>query len=150
MNRRNDKNSAASPQSPPACRLAARRSGFTLVELVVVILILGIIAAVAAPKMFDTAGDARNNSTRHSLAVVRDAIELHRAQNGSYPLAASLATDLKPFLKGPFPTSQVGNINANVFASAADPIVVGGAGEGWAYNETTGEFVINHADGIAW
>jgi general secretion pathway protein G len=128
---------------------AARRRGFTLIELVVVVLILGIIAAIAAPKMFDTANDARTNSTRQSLAVVRDAIELHRAQNGSYPAAAALATSLQPYIRGPFPASQIGNRNANVFASSANPIVVGGSGEGWAYNQTTGEFVVNHADGIA-
>ena len=38
-----------------------RRGGFTLIELVVVVLVLGIIASVAAPKMFDTANDAREN-----------------------------------------------------------------------------------------
>lgn len=126
------------------------RGGFTLVELVVVVLILGIIAAIAAPKMFDTAGDARNNGTRQSLAVIRDAIELYRAQNTAYPTGAALATNLEPYVRGSFPTCQVGNLNANIFVSAADPIVVGGAGQGWAYNQTTGEFVVNHADGIAW
>jgi general secretion pathway protein G len=126
-----------------------KRNGFTLIELVVVVLILGIIAAVAAPKMFDTAGDARTNSTRHSLVVVRDSIELYRAQNGGYPPAATFTTALEPHLRGSFPTCQIGNTNANIFTSAANPIVVGGAGEGWAYNQTTGEFVINHADGIA-
>lgn len=126
------------------------RRGFTLVELVVVVLILGIIAAIAAPKMFDTASNAKDNSTRQSLAVVRDAIEMYRAQNTAYPTGAALAINLKPYLRGPFPTCQVGNTSAAVFVTATDPIVVGGTGEGWAYNETTSEFVVNHADGFGW
>jgi type II secretion system protein G len=76
-----------------------RRGGFTLIELVVVVLVLGIIASVAAPKMFDTANDARENSTIQSLAVVRDAIELHRAQNGAYPGDLGTEADLKADLK---------------------------------------------------
>ena len=73
----------------------AARRGFTLVELVIVVLVIGIIAAIAAPKMFDTAGNARTNSTQQSLRTLRNAIELYRANNGSYPAAASITTDLR-------------------------------------------------------
>jgi general secretion pathway protein G len=128
-----------------------KQSAFTLVELVVVVLILGILAAVAAPKLFDTANDARENGTKHSLAVVRDAIELYKSQNGSYPAAATIAADLKPFLKGSFPAVQVGANKNSTVVTASSPIttpVAGGAG--WAYSATTGEFVVNDASYIAW
>lgn len=129
-----------------------KRSGFTLVELVVVVLILGILAAVAAPRLFDTATDARESGTKQSLSVLRDAVELYKAQNGSFPPAATLATALRPFIKGSFPAVQVGaNQNANVVASSQNPITaVEAGGAGWAYNATTGEMVINEAAYLAW
>jgi len=129
-----------------------KRSGFTLVELVIVVLVLGIIAAVAAPKMFDTANDARDSASRQSLVVLRDAIELHRAQNGAYPTAGAINTALLPFLQGPFPAPQAGtNQNATVAASTQNPIVAVEAGtDGWAYNATTGEIRINDAAYIGW
>ena len=61
------------------------RKGFSLIEMVIVILILGIIAAVAAPRMFDTATTAEQNTTRQQLAVLRNAIEMYRARSGIYP-----------------------------------------------------------------
>jgi general secretion pathway protein G len=133
----------------------SRRSAFSLVELVVVVLIVGILAAVVAPKMFDTAGEARDSATRASLAVVRDAIELYRSQNGSYPSAANIKTDLRNYYKGTFPkvqTSKVGTAKQNndVAASTADPITVVTGNNGWAYNAATGEFVVNHTDCLAW
>ena len=129
-----------------------KRHAFSLVELVVVVLILGIIAATAAPRMFDAAGDARQNSTKASLAVLRDAIVLYEAQNGVNPPAATLAVSLEPLLNGPFPAVQLGaNQNANVVASSQDPITAPEAGgAGWAYNETTGSLVVNEAAYIAW
>lgn len=132
-------------------KLQSKRRGFTLIELVVVVLVIGILAAVAAPKILDMANNSRTSATRHSLTVVRDAIELYKSQNGSYPEAATLAADLKPFLKTAFPTCQVGNFNANVVATTETPIttVVTG-GSAWVYNETTGEISVNHADGIGW
>jgi general secretion pathway protein G len=126
------------------------RRGFTLIELVVVVLVMGILAAVAAPKMFDTASTAKINTTRQSLVVVRDAIELYKAQNGSYPGAAgsgtALQTDLATFLKGPFPKSSVPGAG-----SGADVrYVTSGTGTGtvsgtqdWAFNTLDGSFTIN-------
>jgi general secretion pathway protein G len=129
-----------------------KRGAFSLVELVVVVLILGIIAAVAAPRMFDTAGTARENSTRTSLVILRDAIELYKSQNNAYPPAATLPTALKPYLKGPFPAVQMGsNRNANIVVTTQDPIAAPEAGgAGWAYNQTTGDVVINDASFLTW
>ena len=60
----------------------SQRNGFTLIELVVVIMILGILAAVAAPKLLNTSATAIDNGLKQTLAVVRDAIELFVAENG--------------------------------------------------------------------
>lgn len=132
-------------------RRDASRHGFTLVELVVVVLVLGIIASVAAPKMFDTAGDARDNSTTQSLAVLRDAIELHRAQNGAYPgdltTEADFKADLVPFIKGAFPKNQVtaaaNDATVSVLALGT-PLSASGA-QDWKYDNVSGEFIINTA-----
>ena len=126
-----------------------KRRGFTLVELVVVVLVLGIIASVAAPKMFDTAGDARTNSTHQSLAVIRDAIELHRAQLGTLPgnagTDADFKADLKPFIKGAFPKNQIAAAanDATISVQTAGTALSAGGAQDWKYDNTTGEFIIN-------
>ena len=127
-------------------------SGFTLVELVIVILVLGIITAVAAPKMFNTASDARDSATRQSLSVLRGTIEMYRAQNGGYPSASALTTTLLPYLQGPFPAPQAGaNQNPEVVASSQNPITsVEPGNEGWVYNNSTGEIRINDGVYISW
>ena len=127
-----------------------RRNAFTLIELVVVVLILGIIGAVAAPKMFNTLSTAKTNSARQSLQIVRSAIEMYKSQdpNNAYPPAATLPTALQPYLKGPFPVCPINNATT-VFASTANPLVVSGTSDGWVYNQTTGDFAINDATAVA-
>jgi general secretion pathway protein G len=128
------------------------RRGFTLIELVVVVLVMGILAAVAAPRMFDTASTAKINTTRQSLVVVRDAIELYKAQNGSYPGAAgsgtALQTDLATFLKGPFPKSSVPGAGGGADVRYVTTGTGAGTASGtqdWAYNTLDGSFIINKA-----
>jgi len=84
-----------------------------------------------------------------SLEVIRDALETHASQNnGAYPSGTSeeVKTALKPYLRGTFPVSLVGNTNADVgVTTGTDALTVDGA-TGWRYNSDTGEFIINHAD----
>lgn len=125
------------------------RKGFTLVELVVVVLVLGIIAATAAPRMFNTASDARENSTKTSLAVIRDSIDLHRAQVGVYPgdsgTDADFKADLEPFLRGPFPLNQLPDAahDGSIRVQTSGTDLSASGAQDWAYDNTTGQFIIN-------
>ncbi len=135
-----------------------RRNAFTLVELVVVIMILGILAAVAAPKLLKTSQTATDNGLRQTLSIVRDAIELFAAENGgSLPpctdATTSLQNALKPYIRGTFPKCPVGTNDQNVTASTTDPLTADVApANSWKYNTNTGEFIVNSAalsgDGI--
>lgn len=131
---------------------SARRNGFTLVELVVVVLIMGIIAAVALPKMATSTTTAKTNAAKQSLVVVRDAIEMYRAENGAYPTsAATLATTLKPYLRGPFPPAPLGaNAGSSAVAVGTDPPTVVSGGAGWAFTVATGDFYLNDVTGLTW
>ncbi len=53
-----------------------RTSGFTLVELVVVIVILGILASIAAPKFFDVKGEARKSEMKTLSSSINKSIEV--------------------------------------------------------------------------
>ncbi|GAB2902670.1 hypothetical protein GCM10027046_34810 [Uliginosibacterium flavum] len=53
-----------------------KQSGFTLIELVVVMVILGILAAVALPKFVDLSGDAREASLKGALGAVNSAMAI--------------------------------------------------------------------------
>jgi general secretion pathway protein G len=132
------------------CRI---RRGFTLIELVVVVLILGILAAVALPKFVGQTDNAKLNGSLQSLTVLRTAIDTYRVNNTGYPTAANLPTaaGILPYLRSPtFPAPAVGANanNATVVASASSPPTVTAGGAGWVYNATTGEIAINDASYI--
>lgn len=67
-----------------------KRDAFTLVELVVVVLILGIIATVAVPRVVRSATNASESALKQDLASVRSAIELYSSDHsGTFPGAAA-------------------------------------------------------------
>ncbi len=72
------------PQGPGG-RPDGRRSGFTLIELIVVMAIVALLVAVAAPRYFQSLERARENTLRTSLQVMRHAIDQYAADRGRYP-----------------------------------------------------------------
>ena len=63
----------------------ARQRGFTLIELMVVVVILGILAVLVVPKVLDRPDQARVIAARQDIAGVMQALRLYRLDNGRYP-----------------------------------------------------------------
>ncbi len=63
----------------------ARKAGFTLIELMVVMAIVALLLSIAAPRYFNHLDRAREAALRQTLATLRDAIDKYHGDTGHYP-----------------------------------------------------------------
>lgn len=132
------------------------KSGFTLVELVIVIVVLGILSAVAVPRFIDFSGDAKVAATKGALGGVRSAVSNYYAFSATpsgggtaaYPSLVELQTAgvvmAQTIPDNPYATGAVKNlVVAGTTKGTADT-----AGS-WAYNAATGEFWACTASGAS-
>jgi len=62
-----------------------RQSGFTLIEVMVVVVILGILAAVIVPKIMDKPDEARIVKVKSDIQAIQSSLEVYRLDNYIYP-----------------------------------------------------------------
>ena len=62
-----------------------RQRGFTLIEIMVVIVILGVLAALVVPKIMSRPDEARVVAAKHDISAIGQALKLYKLDNGSYP-----------------------------------------------------------------
>jgi general secretion pathway protein G len=66
-------------------RAPKRASGFTLIELIVVMVIVALLVTIAAPRYFGSLQKSKETALRQTLAVTRDALDKYYGDNGKYP-----------------------------------------------------------------
>jgi len=87
----------------------ASRAGFTLVEMMIVVSIVGILATIAAPTYMASVVKAKEAALRQDLFTLRDLLDQHRADQGKYPqsLQSLIAAGyLRAIPNDPFTTSN--------------------------------------------
>ena len=100
-------------QRPPttAGGMNRSRAGFTLVEMLVIITIIAVLAAVVAPEVFKNVGDANASAARQQIELLGTALDSYRLDNHAYPgteqgLAAlrtePVTGDRPPRWRGPY------------------------------------------------
>lgn len=62
-----------------------RRSGFTLIEILVVIVVIAILATLVAPNIFKNVGEAKSTTARAQIENLSSALDAYRLDNGTYP-----------------------------------------------------------------
>lgn len=130
--------------------IKSNQKGFTLIELVIIIVVLGILAAVAIPKYQDITAEAKRAAAKGALGSIRSGITIYYANQAVttgialWPSQVQLETTntvmAQSFPDNPYQLST--NAPDSVVTGVTKGTIVGARG-GWAYDFATGEIWLN-------
>ncbi|MFQ5482840.1 MAG: type II secretion system major pseudopilin GspG, partial [Nitrospinaceae bacterium] len=86
-----------------------RADGFTLLEMIMVIVILGFLIGLVAPKFFGQVDKARQTDAQAQIEMMGQALDLYRLEKGRYPSTQDGLAVLKSYLKKAIPKDPWGN-----------------------------------------
>lgn len=146
------------PIGHPRVRTGHSRRAFTLVEILIVVIILGILAALVIPQFTSAAATSRENSIKMDLHRIRVQIEIYIQQHdGKPPTLTGFTEQLTMATNERGETAAIGTAgyrfgpyiqSVPVNPSTNSRTVTDGAAgsSAWYYNEETGEFRANDSE----
>ena len=136
------------------------RSGFTLIEVLIVVIIMAVLAATIIPQFSSSTDDAKESTLKFNLRTMRAQIEMYRIHHGSYPLVAQIEAQLtgitdpagNPAAQGfgpymdelPLNPYDMSTTVTAVSAPGTPPAGPNGTPGGWQYDELIGMIYPNH------
>lgn len=114
-----------------------KNQGFTLVEILIVVVILGILAAIVIPQFSDASTQSKVSSAKSSLQTLRSQISLYKIQhNDAAPALADFSTNMTTQIGQYGPYLQV--VPKNPFNDSDTLAAADGATVGWVYDASDG------------
>jgi len=114
---------------------SAARRGFTLIELMIVVAIIGILAAIAIPKFAELIRKSNEGASKGNLGSIRSALSIYYGDmEGVYPYTSDALTISGKYLST-VPKAKTPNYHADSSVPVLQTTTNDGAG--WSYNSTS-------------
>ncbi|MFW5653422.1 MAG: prepilin-type N-terminal cleavage/methylation domain-containing protein [Planctomycetota bacterium] len=116
------------------------RCGFTLVEILIVVVILGILASIVVPRFTSASEDARASALRAQLQTIRGQIEMYRARHGVAPALGTnnQASDWDVLINPSGELSYLQGEPLNPFTGHVGISDAASINAGWVWDASTG------------